>query len=493
MQQSHQERVADVARQVMARPAGTRLTIRKTTPAHSIRDQGYKSGLHAIDVSALNQIMQIDPVRRLAHVEGQVTMGALSEATLAQSLLPAVVPEYPMFTVSGLINGEGIQSSAHRYGVFTHTVRSIELVRADGKVITASRDAHGDVFKALPESLGTLGIVLAATIALVPAKRFVRCTYRRYRSLGDYVAAFGAALEQTDFHEGIVYGPRGYVLATAEFVDSVDGLPLLDPLRPGAEYYHQHVRALANRHDVSVEAMSTLSYLRRLERGLWWQLESHADFPLLSETDWGRRHMDAQVQAMYQATGFTSVQVSALERDRHSVNQDMGVRLEQLREGIEWVQANLRVYPLWNCAVRTQDEDRPFIGTSHVVDIGIYGEPAVEDYRHIRDMRALQQRVPFPSTWGVSYLTWDEIQAKNPERFDRYERARVALNADDAFLHMRDKVVWIDPATPSPRANRWWRLDRSFGPRWRWNPLAYLVIAVAAISKAVWRKPAITR
>ncbi|HWI19171.1 MAG TPA: FAD-binding oxidoreductase [Vicinamibacterales bacterium] len=490
---AHQERVADVARQVRARPAGARLTIRKQTPTHSIRDQAYKSGLHAVDVSALHHVIEIDAARRLATVEGQVTIGALSEASLAQGLLPAVVPEYPMFTVSGLINGEGIQSSAHRYGVFTHTVRSVELVRADGDVITASRDAHPVVFAALPESLGTLGIVTAATIQLVPAKPFVKCTYRRYRSLGDYVAAFSASLEQPDFHEGIIFGPQGYVLATADFVDAAGGLPQFDPLRPGGEYYHQHVRAAANRRDVTEEVMPTLSYLRRLERGLWWQLESHADFPLLSETDWGRRHMDAQVDAMYQATGFASAGVTALERDRHQINQDMGVRLQDLQDGIAWVQANLRVYPLWNCAVRIPEDERATIGAPHVVDIGIYGEPGIDDYRHVRDMRALQQRVPFPSTWGVSYLTWDEIRAKNPQRFDRYERARAELNADAAFLHMKDKVVWIDPATPSPRASKWWRLDRSFGPRWRWNPLAYLVIAVAAVSKAVWRKPAISR
>jgi delta24-sterol reductase len=493
MNASHEERVSAVARQVAARAPGSRVSIRKNTPSHSIRDQAYKSGLHAIDVSGLDRILHIDVERRLADVEGQVTIGALSEAALEKGLLPAVVPEFSQFTVSGLINGEGIQSSAHRYGVFNDTVRSLELVVADGGVMHASPDENRELFAATRESLGTLGIITAATIALVPARPFVRCTYQRFTSLDDYVAAFTAALGREDFHEGLIFGPRGYVLATASFVDAPGELPLFDPLRSGGEYYHQHVRSAANRRVVTTEAMATPGYLRRLERGLWWQLESRADFPLLSETEWGRRHMDAEVARMYAKSGFNSVGVTALERDRNQVNQDMGVRLEQLHEGIAWVQSHLRVYPLWNCAVRISDEARESFGTQYLVDIGIYGEPMIDDYRNVRQMRALQLRVPAPSLWGVSYLTWDELRAKDPRRFDRYERARSAVNADAAFLHMKDKVVWIDPAAADPGKDRWWRLGESFGPRWRYNPIAYLVMAMALLSKLWWRKPSITR
>ena len=129
---SHADRVAAVARQVVSRPAGAKITIRKNTPGHSIRDQAYKRGLHSVDVSALDQILEIDTERRLVRTEAQVTMGELAAATLAQGFVPAVVPEYRKFTVSGLINGEGIQSSSHRYGIFTNTLESVELVTAAG-------------------------------------------------------------------------------------------------------------------------------------------------------------------------------------------------------------------------------------------------------------------------------------------------------------------------------------------------------------------------
>jgi len=484
---SHQDRVRDVAVQLMARPVGSKITIRKHTPTHSIRDARYKAACHPVDVSGLGEILCIDPDNRRAIVEGQVLVGDLSKAALAHGLLPAVVPEFRKFTVSGLLNGEGIQSSSHRHGVFTHTLESVELLQGDGSTIEASSACHDDLFAALPESLGTLGIVTAATIRLVPAKRYVKTTYRRFTSLEDYLAAFRETLEQTAFHEGVIYGPRSYVLITGDFVDDPGGLPLLNPETPGARYFYQHVRATATARAAISEAIETLSYLSRSERGLWWMMECHADFPLLSETTWGRRRLDTAATDSYDKSGFASTDLTALERDRCLINQDMGVTLERLGEGVKWVQARLGVYPIWNCAVRLADDARRHFGTSHLVDIGLYGEPMVAGYRHIRDMRALQQMVDSPSLWGVSYLTWDEITAANPERYDCYEQVRRRYNADAAFLHLKEKVAWVDPGQADRGKIPLWRLYRSFGRRWYLNPAVYLLLAVVYLSKLAWR------
>lgn len=447
----------------------------------------YKTGLHPVDVSGLNHILDIDSEKLVAHVEGQVTMGELCKATLPLGLLPAVVPEFKQFTVSGLINGEGIQSSSHRHGVFTHTLISVELLAADGRVITATAEQNADVFAAMSESLGTLGMVTAATIKLVHAKNYVKCTYRVFPSRSEYISAFTSSLGKTAFHEGIIFGPRGYVLLTGEFIDSPDGLEVFDSDVDGGEYFYQHVRKSASTRTETVEAMETLKYLTRLERGMWWLLDCHADFPLLSETSWGRRHMDKVATDIYNKKGFISNNLTTAERDRCLINQDMGVKIDQLEEGVKWVQSRLEVYPLWNCAVKQPDPAQ--FQTEYLVDIGIYGEPMAPDYHNVRDMRALQQRVPAPSLWGVSYLTWDEIVAHAPERFSRYESVRKKLNASDAFLHMKDKVVWVDPSTADPGKLAWWRLYRTFGPNFWYKPSVYLLLLVVHLARLIWRKP----
>jgi delta24-sterol reductase len=494
MPESHADRVAAVARQIASRPAGAKITIRKNTPGHSIRDQAYKQGLHAVDVSALDHVLGIDTGRRVVHAEGQVTMGQLAAATFEKGFLPAVVPEYRKFTVSGLINGEGIQSSSHRYGLFTHTLESVEIATADGRIVTASRTQNGDLFDALPESLGTLGIVVSATIGIVPAKPFVKLTYRRFERLDGYAAAFRDALDGSDFHEGVIYGPRCHVLLTGQFADDPGGVPVFDVERDGAPYYFQHVRDLACAAPIAHEAMPSLAYLARPERGMWWMLECHAGLPVLSETEWGRRQMDRSIAGIYGRSGLAPTDLTTEQRDRCLISQDMGVRIERLVEGVRWIQQHLLVYPIWNCAIRLPEPSRRhYKDSTYLVDLGIYGEPMVADYRRIAAMRALQTMADVPSLWGVSYLSWDEIERTSPERFERYERARRQVNADVAFLHLRDKVVWVDPSLPDPGKIPFWRLQRSYGRKWFLNPVCYLLLALGLACKAVWPRPAALR
>jgi FAD/FMN-containing dehydrogenase len=486
MNGSHADRVRQVADQLAARSRGSKITIRKATPSHSIRDASYKAACHPVDVSGLCNILRIDAEARCATVEGQVLIGDLSKATLTHGLVPAVVPEFRKFTIAGLINGEGIQSSSHRHGLFTHTVQSMEVLLASGETIEVSTSAHGDLFAALPESLGTLGIITAAAIELVPARPYVEITYRRFTSLPAYLDAFRESLGQTAFHEGVIFGPRMYVLITGAFVDH-PGAHRLVTEESGAPYFYQRARSAAQSGAVTHDVMHTLSYLSRFERGMWWLMECHADFPLLSETWWGRRHMDKVAAATYDRSGLASIDLTTLERDRCLVTQDIGVTLARLGDGVEWVQQHLGVYPIWNCAVRLRENTRNAAGTSYLVDIGVYGEPMIDGYRHIRDMRALQRLADAPSLWGVSYLTWEEIRSANPARYAQYEQVRRIYGADHAFMHLKDKVVWVDADQPDRGKIPFWRLYRSFGRRWYLNPAVYPLYVVAQASKLVWR------
>jgi len=46
--------------------------------------------------------------------EGAVTMDSLVQACVPHNVLPQVLPEIRDFSVAGLLNGLGIESSSHR-------------------------------------------------------------------------------------------------------------------------------------------------------------------------------------------------------------------------------------------------------------------------------------------------------------------------------------------------------------------------------------------
>jgi delta24-sterol reductase len=80
-------------------------------------------------------VLSIDASAMTAQVEGQVLIGDLCRATLPLGLVPAAVPEFPDFTIAGLVCGEGIQSSSHRYGAFSHTILDVEVALGDGSLV----------------------------------------------------------------------------------------------------------------------------------------------------------------------------------------------------------------------------------------------------------------------------------------------------------------------------------------------------------------------
>lgn len=162
-----------------------------------------------------------------------------------------VAPEIRDFTVAGLINGLGIESSSHRYGSFVDTIaacvmlgrgdhvtlasrcpvmatlRRYEVVLGSGEVIIAAHDSpeHAELFDVLPGSYGTIGIVTAAAIKLAPAGRFVRTEYYLLPSTETYCAAMSRAIQhgedQPDFVEGFQFSPTCGVLMLSSFTNTL--------------------------------------------------------------------------------------------------------------------------------------------------------------------------------------------------------------------------------------------------------------------------------
>ena len=499
----HRARVRAISEQVKARPAGQKISIRKSTPTHQIHDLSWKENCYRVDVSGLNEILAFrNGVDRLgqdcpiAICEGQVEMGKLAAATLARGLIPQVVPEYTNFTVAGLINGEGIQTSAFKHGVFSHSILMMEVVLGNGEVVECDLNTNRELFVAMPESYGTLGIVTLAAVALRPAKPWVKSVYHQYNSMPQFVQAYqdvvvaGAGA----FLEGLVVDPGRYLIIHSDFADSADGLPVYHPEPEdtvhGEPYYYQYVLRQVLRNGVVAireDAIPTWEFLFRSMRGAWWMIECHINWRFLTNRRFFRRLVDREMAKI----GFENrSKLSRAELERCFVLQDMGIRLSRLEEGISWVERRLGVYPLWICAVdprrglKSTDEYRvinPDIARKMdemkeewIVDIGIYGEPGVQPFRHFRVLAELQDFVDCPSAWGTAYN--ENADALS----ERYRPLRQRWHAYEAFPGLDEKIVARNTRDADldegPIPN--WRLVRDYGPHWK---LKFTSISLACV------------
>lgn len=502
----HHLKVRAISQHVKARPPGQKISIRKATPTHQIHDLTWKEKCYRIDVSCLNEILEFrEGTDRLglecsiAICEGQVEMGKLAAAALARGLIPQVVPEYTNFTVAGLINGEGIQTSAFKYGVFSHTITMMEVVLGNGEVVECDLTFNRELFIAMPESCGTLGIVTLAAVALRPATAWVKSVYLHYNSLPQFVLAYQDMVKARAgaFLEGLVVGSHTYLIIRSDFVDRADGLPVYHPApedtRRGELYYYQYVLQQVLRHGaiaIKEDAIPTWEFLFRSMRGAWWMIESHVNWPFLTNRRFFRRIIDKRMVNI----GFENrSKLSRGELERCFVLQDMGIRLSRLEEGIAWVERRLSVYPLWICAAdprRSLKYTNEYRGINPdysnrieelkdewIVDIGIYGEPSVQPFRHFRVLAELQDFVDCPSVWGTAYN-------QNADALGQlYRPLRQRWHAYDAFPGLDEKMVARDTKDANldegPIPN--WRLVRDHGPHWKLKLASFVAACIFSL------------
>jgi FAD/FMN-containing dehydrogenase len=119
-----------------------------------------------IDLSRLRGV-RVDPVDRTARAEAGCTQGDLDHATSAFGL---AVPAGIVSTtgIAGLTLGGGHGYLSRQHGLTIDNLLELDIVLADGQLVTASADQHADLFWALRGGGGNFGVVTSFRYQLHP-------------------------------------------------------------------------------------------------------------------------------------------------------------------------------------------------------------------------------------------------------------------------------------------------------------------------------------
>ena len=157
--------VADVMAAVkFGRDSGLAIAVR--SGGHSAAGLGVCDGGLVIDLSGLKYV-RVDPQRRTVRVGGGSTWGDVDHATHAFGL---AVPSGVISTtgVGGLTLGGGHGYLTRRYGLTIDSLLAIDMVTADGSVVTAGAQAYPDLFWAARGGGGNFGSVTSFLFQVQP-------------------------------------------------------------------------------------------------------------------------------------------------------------------------------------------------------------------------------------------------------------------------------------------------------------------------------------
>ncbi|MER8070071.1 FAD-linked oxidase C-terminal domain-containing protein [Streptomyces sp. NPDC094034] len=131
-------------------------------------------GCIVLSLTKMDRILEINPVDRIAVVEPGVINATLSRAVGEQGLYyPPDPSSWEMCTIGGNIGTASGGLCCVKYGVTAEYVLGLEVVLADGRLLsTGRRTAKGvagyDLTRLFVGSEGSLGIVVKAVLALRP-------------------------------------------------------------------------------------------------------------------------------------------------------------------------------------------------------------------------------------------------------------------------------------------------------------------------------------
>ena len=150
-----------------------------------------------IGMARMNEILDVDVPNRRARVQPGVANLDVSRAVAHHGLYYAPDPSsQQVCTIGGNIAENSGGAHCLKYGFTSNHVIELEVVLADGQVVTLERDRPLDLVAGFVGSEGTLGIVTAAVIRLLPLPERVTtmmCGFGSTDDAGEVVSQIIAA------------------------------------------------------------------------------------------------------------------------------------------------------------------------------------------------------------------------------------------------------------------------------------------------------------
>lgn len=468
-----------------------------TRPAHDA---------NVVDISALNNILEIDDVSKTAVVEPNVSMDKLIQATLARGLVPPVVMEFPGITVGGGFAGSAGESSSFRYGYFDHTVRAVELVLGTGDIVRASATEHPDLFRGAAGTAGTLGIVTKLEVSLIPARRFVKLEYHKYTTVRDTLTAVRRATEDpsNDYVDGIVFSKTLGLVMTGKLIDDLPASTNLQTFSGAWDpWFCLHAKQNANSHpepndrptnvDPPTDYVPLAEYLFRYNRGGFWVgTQAFAYFRLIPFNRLSRWFLNdfMHTRMLYRALHGSNMSFGQMI-------QDLSLPYSTAETFIDYTADHLGIWPLWLCPLK--GIERPSFHPSYcglngdgppepMLNIGLWGAASedVETFiRQNRDLESTLTRLQGRKVlYSHTYYTADEFRGL----YDRpwYDGLRTKYGAT-TLPNLYDKVHVDSGKVKHKHGRKGWmgRLSSA------WPIAGFLGILAAIKSKdyLIHRKP----
>jgi FAD/FMN-containing dehydrogenase len=426
-------------------------TVRLAKPTSNLFRARAKTSVKGLDVSGLTHVISVDPDERTAEVAGMCTYEDLVAATLPYGLSPLVVPQLKTITLGGAVTGLGIESASFRNGLPHESVLEMDILTGSGEILTASRDQHTDLFRAFPNSYGTLGYSVRLKIELETVKPFVAVRHLRFHDIEDLVAEMDRIVETggydgtpVDYLDGVVFSARESYL-TLGFQTATPG--------PVSDYTGQQIyyRSIQHEDGVKDDRLTIHDYFWRWDTDWFWCSRAFGVQNPTIRRFWPRRLKRSSFYWKLVAYDRKFNIADRIEMHngrppRERVVQDIEVPIERVAEFLGWFLDNVPIEPIWLCPLRLRDDAGwplyPIRAQHTYVNVGFWSSVPVgptEGHTNRLIERKVSELDGHKSLYSDAYYSRDEFDQLYGGEI--YKTVKKAYDPDSRLLDLYAKAV----------------------------------------------------
>jgi hypothetical protein len=387
----HSAKVANVCQQIRERAKHPGLVkLQKGMVSHFVPNPyDTRHKLPKVDISDLNQILEIDDAKMTCVAEPGVTFSDLVKATMEHGLIPYTVPELKGITIGGAVSGCSIESMSYRYGGFHDSCLEYEVIDGRGQPIRCSHDENSDIFHMIHGSYGTLGILSKIKFKLMPAKPFVHMTYLKFDNFEEYWACLQerCSVGDYDFVDSIIHSREEFVICLGRMTDYTPHL---------SDYSWMEIFYKST--NLREEDYLTLyDYFFRYDTECHWLTKT---VPLM-ETKPARFLFGKQVLGSTNLIKWSNRLKSIMKlKKRPEVVVDVFIPEMKFQEFYEWYESSFQFFPLWIVPYRAP-QVYPWVNDVHakkmegqmLIDCAVYGKPNNNpevDYSEVLEKKTIE-------------------------------------------------------------------------------------------------------
>lgn len=186
----------DVAAAVV-RAANRGKKVKPIGAGHSFTGIGKPQDVQLV-LDGMSGLRSVDRQAGIVTVEAGTNLHRLNELLAGEGLAMPNLGDIEVQSISGAVS-TGTHGTGARFGGISTQIAGLEMVMADGAVLTCSADEHPELWSAARVGLGALGVITAVTLQTVPL--FAIKAEEGPMALDELLSRFDELTEQYDHFE----------------------------------------------------------------------------------------------------------------------------------------------------------------------------------------------------------------------------------------------------------------------------------------------------